>query len=101
MTLFIKIKWVLGIVLVFLLVLTTNLVDRQNFLVVKESMEAIYADRLVAQDIIFDLSKLIWEKEAAYLKAVAENPITGSQRGIADAIVRFQQPSSPGKRKVF
>lgn len=61
-----KIKWILGITLVFLLILTTNLIDRHNFTVVRDSIEAIYADRLVAQDILIDLAKVVWRKEVAY-----------------------------------
>lgn len=63
MSTFDKIKWVLGIGLVFLLVLMTNLVDRQNFTVVRDSMETIYADRLIAQDIIYELSEAVWRKQ--------------------------------------
>jgi hypothetical protein len=68
MTLFNKIKWVLGIALIFLLILTTNLIDRQNFNIVRDSIESIYADRLVAKDIIFSLSKKIGQKEVSYLR---------------------------------
>ena len=60
-----KIKWVLGILMVFVLILTTNLIDRNNFLRVKDSVITIYEDRLVANDIIFEMSKLIQEKEVA------------------------------------
>lgn len=66
MTFYNKVKWVLGILSVFFIILATNLIDRNNFRIVKNSVETIYADRLVAQDIIFDLSKLAWEKEVAY-----------------------------------
>lgn len=66
MTLFNKIKWILGIVLVFVVVLTTNLIDRQNFNIVSDSIETIYADRLIAQDIIYDITKLLGQKEVAY-----------------------------------
>lgn len=68
MTLFSKIKWVLGIVLIFVLVITTNLIDRQNFAIVNDSIETIYADRLVAQDIIYDLSSSMQEKKLLYLQ---------------------------------
>ncbi len=67
MTLFNKIKWVLGIALVFVVILTTNLIDRQNFDIVSNSIETIYADRLVAQDIIYDVTKLVGRKEVFYL----------------------------------
>lgn len=67
MTLFNKIKWILGIVLVFVVVLTTNLIDRKNFNIVSDSIETIYADRLVAKEIIYDLSKEIGAKEVAYI----------------------------------
>ncbi|MGB3547815.1 MAG: hypothetical protein WBA17_12620 [Saprospiraceae bacterium] len=66
MNVFNKIKWVLGISLVFLLILMTNLIDRQNFLIVSDSIETLYADRLVAQDIIYHLSRELGKKEVSY-----------------------------------
>lgn len=69
MTLINKIKWVLGILVVFLLILATNLIDRQNFERVRNSVSHIYEDRLVAKDLVFELSLLIHEKEIAHLSA--------------------------------
>lgn len=63
-----KVKWVLGILMVFVLILATNLIDRNNFLRVKDSVVTIYEDRLVANDLIFDISKSIQEKEVAVIK---------------------------------
>jgi len=40
MTLFDKIKWVFGIAMVFLLVLATNLIDRQNFMRIVDYLTA-------------------------------------------------------------
>jgi hypothetical protein len=68
MTVYNKIKWILGILSVFFIILATNLIDRKNFIIVKNSVETIYADRLLAQDILLDLSGLIWEKELAQIK---------------------------------
>lgn len=68
MTLFNKIKWILGISLIFFLVITTNLIDRQNFSIISDSIETIYADRLVAQDVIYDLSSAMQEKKSRYLE---------------------------------
>lgn len=65
MTLFNKIKWVLGILMVFVLIITTNLLDKNSFNKVKNSVETIYEDRLVAKNIIFDLSNAIHQKELA------------------------------------
>ena len=66
MTLFEKVKWVLGILLIFVVVLTTNLVDRGNFNRIKNSVVTIYEDRIVANDLIFEISTLVHEKELAF-----------------------------------
>ena len=55
----------LSVLLVFFVVLTTNLIDKDNFRRVKESIVTIYEDRLVANDLIYELSLLIHEKEMA------------------------------------
>lgn len=60
-----KVKWILGILMIFVLIVATNLIDRNNFLRVKDSVIAIYEDRLVAKDLIFDMSNAIQEKEIA------------------------------------
>ena len=65
MTFYNKIKWVLGILMIFTLVLTTNLIDRNNFVRVKDSVETIYEDRIIANDLIFEMAKLVHEKEVA------------------------------------
>ncbi|MBU3820621.1 MCP four helix bundle domain-containing protein [Flavobacteriaceae bacterium XHP0103] len=65
MALYNKIKWVLGILLVFILILITNLVDKNNFTRVKDSVVTIYEDRLIASDIVFEMFKLVKEKEVA------------------------------------
>ncbi|MGB3606879.1 MAG: MCP four helix bundle domain-containing protein [Psychroserpens sp.] len=62
-----KLKWVLGILMVFMLIITTNLIDRNNFLRVRDSVVTIYEDRLVAKDLIFEISKAIQDKEIAAL----------------------------------
>jgi hypothetical protein len=65
MTIIKKIKWVLGILLVFFLIFATNLIDRENFRRISSSVTTIYEDRLVAKDLVFELSLLIQEKEIA------------------------------------
>lgn len=68
MSLYDKAKWVLGILMIFVLIIATNLIDRNNFLRVKDSVSSIYEDRLVANDLIFDMSRLIQDKELAIAK---------------------------------
>lgn len=64
-----KIKWILGVLLVFFLILATNLIDRDNFKIISNNTTAIYEDRIVANDLIFELSLLIHEKEIAILSS--------------------------------
>tara|TARA_R110002072_G_scaffold299148_1_gene474067 strand:- start:1404 stop:2015 length:612 start_codon:yes stop_codon:yes gene_type:complete len=63
--LFVKIKWISGLLVVFLLILTTNLLDRQHFQTIKNSVVSIYEDRLTASDLIFKLSEEIEKKNLA------------------------------------
>ncbi|GAA3790077.1 hypothetical protein GCM10022271_23010 [Corallibacter vietnamensis] len=69
MTLYNKIKWVLGILMIFVLIITTNLIDKNNFVRVRDSVVTIYEDRLIANDLIFDMLKLVQEKELAVAMA--------------------------------
>lgn len=61
-----KVKWILGVLMIFILIIVTNLVDRNNFVRIKEAMEAIYEDRLIANDLIFEFTRELQEKEIAF-----------------------------------
>ena len=65
MTVLSKLKWFASILLVFFVVLATNLIDRGNFNRLRNSTTTIYEDRIVASDMLFDLSLLIQKKEIA------------------------------------
>ena len=89
-----KVKWVLGILMVFILIISTNLIDRNNFLRVRDLAVDIYEDRLVAKDLIFDISKNIQEKEIAVALTdtsffLERNDQVNSD--IKDLVVRFYQ----------
>ena len=71
MSVYDKVKWVIGILMIFVLIIATNLIDRENFTRVKNTVSNIYKDRLIAKDLIFKISNKINEKEvAAILKDV-------------------------------
>ncbi|TXE07106.1 chemotaxis protein [Seonamhaeicola algicola] len=65
MTVYNKIKWILGILIVFVLIVITNLVDRNNFVRVRDSVVTIYEDRLVVKGLIFDMASTMHQKEVA------------------------------------
>ncbi|AIM59803.1 hypothetical protein KLA_11565 [Cellulophaga geojensis KL-A] len=60
-----KFKWILGILMIFVLIIMTNLIDKNNFVRVRDSVVTIYEDRLIANDLIFEKLKLVQEKEVA------------------------------------
>lgn len=64
-----KVKWVLGILVVFVLIVTTNLIDRNSFIRVNDSIATIYEDRLIANDLIFEMLKSVQEKEVAFARS--------------------------------
>lgn len=67
MQLFSKLKWVASILLVFFIVLITNLIDRQNFNRLSYSVTTLYEDRIVASDLLFSMSGIVKEKQVAVL----------------------------------
>ncbi|WP_282070912.1 chemotaxis protein [Polaribacter atrinae] len=100
-----KVKWVLGILMVFILIIATNLIDKNNFSRVKDSVVAIYNDRLIAKDLIFKMSNSIQEKELA---VVASDSVFFSGRNkevsqdIQDFIEMFEQTKlTLQEKKIF
>jgi len=67
MKIFAKIRWVASILLVFSIVLITNLIDRDNFNRLSYSVTTMYEDRIVASDLLFEMSRIIKEKQIAVL----------------------------------
>lgn len=65
MTFYNKLKWILGILMIFVLIIATNLIDKNNFVRVRDSVVTIYEDRLIANDLIFEMLQLVQEKEIA------------------------------------
>ena len=53
--------------MIFALVITTNLIDKENFTRVKNTVSNIYKDRLIAKDIIFKIVNKLNEKEVAFI----------------------------------
>lgn len=93
MSFFDKVKWILGIMMVFFIVLATNLIDKQNFTLVKNSVVTIFEDRLVANDILFKMADLLHQKELAIVTANTEffensNSVVNS--GFYDLIAQYE-----------
>lgn len=99
-----KVKWVLGILIVFILILATNLIDRNNFIRVKDSVVTIYEDRLIASDLVFEMFKLVKEKEVALKLSDTvffhqKNQIINGS--IKNLILRFEQTKLTPEEKII
>lgn len=66
MNLITKIKWIVGVTGVFLLILATNLIDKDNFARLEETVDNIYNDRLLAKEVLLDITLKFHQKELAY-----------------------------------
>lgn len=104
MTIFNKIRWAASIMLVFAIVLVTNLVDREKYDSIRQSITTIYEDRIVASDLIFELSLLIQEKELAMVgrdSLYYQERYKNANREIEELIRRYQETKLTEKEKVF
>lgn len=62
-----KFKLAAGILLVFFIVLVTNVIDKENFNKLSYSVTTIYEDRVVAADLIFEISRIVQQLEVELL----------------------------------
>ncbi|MBR10743.1 MAG: hypothetical protein CMP48_24045 [Rickettsiales bacterium] len=70
---FSKLKSIVALVVVFLLVLATNLMDKQHFEVVERALTTVYEDRLLVKDYLFKISRQLQKKqEALHLAELVE-----------------------------
>jgi len=51
-----KIRWFLAVSVVFVVVLATNLIDKNNFEKVEQSVDNIYNERILAKEILLELA---------------------------------------------
>ena len=89
-----KAKWIIGILLVLALIIATNLIDKKNFKQIRDSVVTIYEDRLLAKEIIFDVSTLIQDKEMAIALADTgfyKNRNTQLNEELQESIEKFEQ----------
>ena len=94
MTILSKIKWVASILLIFFIVLVTNIIDRNNYNRLSYSVTTMYEDRIVASDLIFKMSRLIQDKQIAAVTNDTTFFITTNNalnQEIDDLINRYKQ----------
>ncbi len=58
-----KVKAVLALLVVFILVFATNMMDRNYFNIVQDAYTSVYEDRLVAKGYLYSLSRLVTKKK--------------------------------------
>ena len=73
--------------MIFILIIATNLIDKNNFIRVKDSVVAIYEDRLIANDLIFEISNSIREKEVAL--AISDSVFFSNRNKIINENIQF------------
>lgn len=105
MTLYNKVKWILGILMIFVLIIATNLIDKNNFVRVRDSVVTIYEDRLIANDLIFEMLKSVQQKELAVLisdSTFFKNKNSKVNDNLQSLVSRFEQTKLTSEEaKVF
>ncbi len=104
MNVFKKIKWFLAILGVFLIILSTNLIDKDNFLKVEKAVENIYNERLLAKELLLGVSIQFHEKELAYalndsIYLQSQNKIVNEK--ITGLLKMFDRTGATRKEKVI
>jgi len=102
MTILSKLKWFIGIFMVFFLIVATNLIDKKSFTRIKESVVSIYEDRLVAKKIIYDISNKIHQKELAIAlndSMFYQNENSSINEGIDELLLQFGETNLTKQEK--
>ncbi|MEP2024933.1 MAG: MCP four helix bundle domain-containing protein [Reichenbachiella sp.] len=81
-----KIKAALSLGIVFVLVMATNLIDRNHFSELQESFSSVYKDRLLVENYIFKLSGFIHQKHMLLHTSAANKMSSKDQQKINQAI---------------
>ncbi|WP_425391100.1 MCP four helix bundle domain-containing protein [Ekhidna sp.] len=62
-----------ALAVVFLLIIATNLIDKNHFRIVKENLTTVYEDRLLAKNYLYRISRNIQQKKEILQSAEANN----------------------------
>lgn len=104
MNIYRKLKWFSAVLGVFLIILATNLIDKKSFLKVEEAVEKLYNERLLAKELLQDISIKFHEKELAY--ALNDSVYLASRNDevnaeISHLLQRFDKAEIPRREKII
>lgn len=86
-----RLKFVLVLGVSFLLILIANLVDYRYILKVRHNVNSIYEDRVVAQDYIYQLSGLFYQKQLSMGKNRANLCLNDQNDSIEQLLLNFSK----------
>lgn len=86
-----RLKFVLVLGVSFLLILIANLVDYRYILNVRHNVNSIYEDRVVAQDYIYQLSGLFYQKQLSLGENRANLCLNDQNDSIKQLLINFSK----------
>jgi hypothetical protein len=84
-----RIDLIIGLLAVFLLVLGTNRIDQHHFDTAQNAVSSIYDNRVLAQDYVYKMNNLIYEKKLNYLQGTNRSTISNSNKELKTLIDLF------------
>ncbi|QLE01714.1 MCP four helix bundle domain-containing protein [Galbibacter sp. BG1] len=79
----------LALVVVFVLILATNLLDKKHFDTAQEALTTVYEDRVVAQNYIFQMNSIVFEKELKLSNQSSTLKVTSDGKSLDDLVANF------------
>ncbi|RXG14277.1 chemoreceptor-like protein with four helix bundle sensory module [Leeuwenhoekiella aestuarii] len=85
-----RINKILALSVVFLLVLATNRIDQHHFETAQKSVNEVFEDRVLVQDYIFSISKMLAAKRLALKDSAISKKLLENNEEIAKLLSDFQ-----------
>jgi len=99
-----KIKYVFALSLVLALVIATNVMDNTSFKIVKDSIENIYEDRLMAYDLIYKMSNELAKKKLQLSEqdsVQVASVISSAEATISDLMAKYEMTKLTRKESKY
>ncbi|MFC4689929.1 MCP four helix bundle domain-containing protein [Dokdonia genika] len=97
-----KFNLAIALLVVFIIVIATNLVDKRHFNTAQETVTTIYEDRVVAQHYLFKMNSIIYQKEEQFLKKSATNTVIEEDATLEALMDKFSATKlTPAERENF
>ncbi|MCM5664090.1 MCP four helix bundle domain-containing protein [Galbibacter mesophilus] len=84
-----KVNLAFILVTVILLILATNLIDKNHFTTAQDALKSVYEDRLIAQNYLYKINDIVYQKERKLLYDAGNSVKPGNESSLEGLLDKY------------